>query len=107
MYRKGQEEGQMMKVWKIAVVLLIGITMAVLIGAPSPVMAGDLEDLNTLMDETIIGEKLYTGSLADIFYKVIGHEEPENADTVVTGKVTIQVNADVSELLKDNEEDQD
>ena len=56
----------------------------------------DTEGLNTLADERI----LYEGFLSDISYSVVGHEKEEHG----SGKVIIQVTAEVVGLDEDDED---
>lgn len=59
----------------------------------------DTEGLNDLADERILQE----GLLSDISYSVVGHEKEEHG----SGKVIIQVTAEVVDLDEDEDEDEE
>ena len=61
----------------------------------------DLESINDFADETIIDTNVVAGSLSDISYKVVGSIPVKSG--YFNGSVIINVNADVSDIINDNE----
>jgi hypothetical protein len=64
---------------------------------------GNIEGLNNLADEKVLDQDDVSGSLSDISYQVVGCV-PGNGRGTVTGSVIINVNADVSDMLKEENE---
>ena len=69
----------------------------------SDLLGFDLEAMNDYADEQILGEDV-PGTLADIHYSVKGVEY-EKGDAVVQGTILVEVDASISDILDEADEE--
>jgi len=70
----------------------------------------DINSLNDIADERVLDQDSVVGSLSDIIYTVVGHLPAQNKDGSenynymrVRGGVIININADVSDIINEEE----